>query len=114
MQNVIPSNTAPAQNYVSGNSANNPAATPPINFGYGGAIPSNNLPGQDNSTQAAEMQRLQLAQQLTQLAQTLVTGNQTAVSGVGLPPASNPQYNTQLNQQLNGGTLPQIPPPPPK
>jgi hypothetical protein len=86
----------PAQNYVSASNAPiNPNATNP---------PPNTVAGaQTDGQQNTEMAKLQLAQQLAQIAQTLVTNNQTQIfTGPGVPSTNNPAYNSQLNEQLYG------------
>lgn len=101
--NPLASQTSPpTQNYVAGSTnTNNPATIPPIN------MPQNSnaaTQAQNGAQQNTEMARLQLAQQLAQLAQTLATNNsQSQLSiGAGQPSINNPAYNPALNNTLYG------------
>ena len=94
--NPLASQTAPpTQNYVQ---ANNPATIPPVN------LPPNPNAPQSTSTQSVEMQRLALAQQLAQLAQTLATNNTAPplTFGAGQPSVNSSTFNPALNTQLYG------------
>lgn len=104
---ILPATTAPAQNYVNGNNTNvTNANLPPINPAYvpPGTPLNPTAPISQNATEAA---KLQLAQQLAQMAQTLVnstSNNQAQVNiGAGQISPNNALYNPALNAQLNGG-----------
>jgi hypothetical protein len=90
------------------NAVNKPTDTPPINPGYAAAgnnANANSTASANTSqpSQATEMARLQLAQQLAQMAQSLVNNNnQPTFVPPGQISNNNPIYNQTLNEQLYG------------
>ncbi|MCD6047907.1 MAG: hypothetical protein K0S08_1554 [Gammaproteobacteria bacterium] len=99
-QSFVSATPAPAAS----NAASKPTDTPPINPGY--AAGNNTNPAASTNTQsnqATEIARLQLAQQLAQMAQSLVSNNnQPSFVPPGQVSNNNPTYNSVLNQQLYG------------
>lgn len=86
---IFPALSTPAQNYVSANNPQNYVA--PINPGY----PTNAGIAANNTAQSTEAAKLQLAQQLTQIAQTLVTP-----PGQLVPAPTPPQFDQNAQRQL--------------
>ncbi len=100
----------PSQQYVPSQSPLASGAAPPMNPNLNGVTPTNTSIGNTNMAQSTEVARLQLAQQLAQMAQTLVSNNTAtpATNVVGINPQTNPQLNTQLygvgaNNPIFGG-----------
>lgn len=86
---IFPALSTPAQNYVSTNNPQNYVA--PINPGY----PPNVGTAANNTAQSTEAAKLQLAQQLAQMAQTLVTP-----PGQPVPAPIPPQFDQNAQRQI--------------